>query len=1214
MGLLGALAAFSVVVESSAAAPATGQGARPALTMSTGALKAASISFSPDGRYMLTRAELGDVHLWDAERGLELREWPDEPEGCGGAGAARIAAFFAPDGRTIVAGARNGFLRIWSMTSGEEVRALPIGAGSVADCSQMSDFASSPDGARVLTAHPDGAVELRDLVDGKVLASRAALGRIRSIVFSPDGSSVAVGNDAGQLRVLETRQLGDRASISLDYPIASIAFAADGTTLGALAGESLRVWRVSNGTLVLVDAGAAATASPERTLSNVGAFAFSPDGRQVLAASATGMALRDAHTGAEIARFAGASPGEAPVAPLAFSPSGRTIATATANGNGVTLWDTAGRQALHRLASHAKRFGTVSASRDGRWILGVAIDGVAHVWNATTGRESLRVARPGYITAAISSGSRRLLIGVTNSEAAQILDLDSGRELLQLHGHVGGLWSIAFSPSGDQALTGDGRGTVRQWNTATGELVRQFTEHTQLVGNVAFCDGDRQVLGASHDGTARVWDAASGKTLHTFSLPGVYMASCSDDGAWIVTAGSKSGVQLWEAQSGKVVRNFDPPGEVGNIRAVSISGDGRQVLTTAHTREVLLWDATSGRELGRFGGHASIATAVAFLPDGRGVLTGSADGRIRVVSADLRQEVVQMVGFDDGSWAVSDHDGRYDARNGGENDWIYWVVGTETYALAQLKENSYDPGLLAKRLGFNTEPLRNVAPLAQLKLPPAVALNQPTGSRPVLHLDVTNRQGGIGPVRVLINGKQLEADIRPNPEQDANAPRVSMDLPLAAYGRWLKPGEANRIEVVAYDGAGLVSARGSVVEYKAPAASQPQTGPELWALVIGTSRFKSEAMVLRYSSRDAEAMADALGRGGRGLFGEGRVHIRLLDSDRPPEEQPTRSRIEAAFAELARQARTGDVVVVYLSGHGLLLDGDYYYPTQEAGSFDLRPQERSQSAIGGEELSGWLRSTPALKQVLLLDTCAAGAIEKFLSKSRGVPSGLIRALEHMKDRTGMFVLMGAAADRVSYEASEYAQGLLTYALLEGMLGGRVHDDGYVDIDPLMQYVVNRVPELAKDIGGVQTPLMTVPSASAASFDIARIDRKDRESIRLPSPRPRVLEPSIYDDDLLGADELDLGARVRARLRDASADSRGARTASMGVVYVDARDLPGSIVSTVAYHIDGKRVHLRLAIARDALAERSTMDCEVSDPDACADRVAQAIVDGALHLR
>ena len=50
------------------------------------------------------------------------------------------------------------------------------------------------------------------------------------------------------------------------------------------------------------------------------------------------------------------------------------------------------------------------------------------------------------------------------------------------------------------------------------------------------------------------------------------------------------------------------------------------------------------------------------------------------------------------------------------------------------------------------------------------------------------------------------------------------------------------------------------------------------------------------------------------------------------------------------------------------------------------------------------------------------------------PGRLVRALERMKDRTGTYVLAGAAADAVSYEATRYGQGLLTYGLLFRMRG------------------------------------------------------------------------------------------------------------------------------------------------------------------------------------
>ena len=74
-----------------------------------------------------------------------------------------------------------------------------------------------------------------------------------------------------------------------------------------------------------------------------------------------------------------------------------------------------------------------------------------------------------------------------------------------------------------------------------------------------------------------------------------------------------------------------------------------------------------------------------------------------------------------------------------------------------------------------------------------------------------------------------------------------------------------------------------------------------------------------------------------------------------------------------------------------------------------------------------IEQVPALKQVLVLDTCASGRLVEKLTEHRDVPSSQVRALERLKDRTGLFVLAGCASDAVSYEARRYAQGLLTSA-------------------------------------------------------------------------------------------------------------------------------------------------------------------------------------------
>src|SRR5207302_5492949 len=107
-----------------------------------------------------------------------------------------------------------------------------------------------------------------------------------------------------------------------------------------------------------------------------------------------------------------------------------------------------------------------------------------------------------------------------------------------------------------------------------------------------------------------------------------------------------------------------------------------------------------------------------------------------------------------------------------------------------------------------------------------------------------------------------------------------------------------------------------------------------------------------------------------------------------------------------------------------------FYLTADAATPDLRDAAvRQQTTLSSQELTDLLKKAPAQKQVLILDTCAsAKALEK-LAASRGVPSSQVRALEALKDRTGMHVLAGCAADAVSYEATRFAQGRLTDSLL-----------------------------------------------------------------------------------------------------------------------------------------------------------------------------------------
>lgn len=118
-------------------------------------------------------------------------------------------------------------------------------------------------------------------------------------------------------------------------------------------------------------------------------------------------------------------------------------------------------------------------------------------------------------------------------------------------------------------------------------------------------------------------------------------------------------------------------------------------------------------------GHTASVTSAAYSPDGQHIVTASWDGTVPLWDAGSSSWLLTRMSFRDGSWAVVDPEGRFDAANDGDVDGLAWVLDGEPYALSQLRDRYYDPGLMAKVLGASDEPLRNVPPLAPPSRPPA---------------------------------------------------------------------------------------------------------------------------------------------------------------------------------------------------------------------------------------------------------------------------------------------------------------------------------------------------------------------------------------------------------------------------------------------------------------------------------------------------------------
>ncbi|MFI6742234.1 protein kinase [Nonomuraea sp. NPDC050451] len=233
--------------------------------------------------------------------------------------------------------------------------------------------AFSPDGRRLALA-ADNTVHLVDLPGYKVSARLKLGGGVeqgaQALAFSPDGRTLAVSRygEHGRVELWDLERGSRQAETGTGAN--DLAFRPDGRLL------------VTGNPLQLIDPEKGATRPPEQGTGQLaGAFAFSPDGRQVAFSGPGRLSLWDGDVRTRIAEFP-AVPGSE-VTMLAWSPDGRTIATYE-KGLRVRLWDVPSRRPLGvvfdgKQAADGADGGWVAFSADGTKLHTAAPDGTIRV-------------------------------------------------------------------------------------------------------------------------------------------------------------------------------------------------------------------------------------------------------------------------------------------------------------------------------------------------------------------------------------------------------------------------------------------------------------------------------------------------------------------------------------------------------------------------------------------------------------------------------------------------------------------------------------------------------------------------------------------------------------------------------------------------------------------------------------------------------------------
>jgi WD40 repeat protein/beta-lactamase regulating signal transducer with metallopeptidase domain len=416
---------------------------------------ALSVAFSPDGRAIATADAQGVVRLWD----LATRSPRNSLtySGC-------QSVTFSPDGRILASAHQGGDVVLWDARTGRQLGLLK------GHHEQVDQVVFAPDGRSLATAGKDHTVKLWSLATRRQTA-RATLKRdltqVRSVAYSPDGKILAVAdgasNTAGTVTLWDvaTRKLLT-APLEHERSVVTVVFSPDGTTLASGSCEgTIRIWDVATGTSRRELPG----------LSGVTELAFSPDGR-LLASAGEGniVTLWDVETGAETARLTDL---RWPVYCVAFSPDGSLLVTGGGTPDDrpgaqaeLKIWDVAGQSLLKTLEGHTAAVVSARFSPDGLGLATGGLDETIRMWDVKSARPRLTVGGLSNCVQALafSPDGRTLAWSGRNDGLVSLRDAETGGEVVRFVGHSALVRGIAFAPDGRSLASGGDDRSIKLWD------------------------------------------------------------------------------------------------------------------------------------------------------------------------------------------------------------------------------------------------------------------------------------------------------------------------------------------------------------------------------------------------------------------------------------------------------------------------------------------------------------------------------------------------------------------------------------------------------------------------------------------------------------------------------------------------------------------------------------------------------------------------------
>jgi WD40 repeat protein/serine/threonine protein kinase len=299
---------------------------------------------------------------------------------------------------------------------------------------------------------------------------------------------------------------------------------------------------------------------------------------------------------------------------------------------------------VRQFAGHTGEVRGIAFSPDGKRAVSVSTDRTACVWDLATGKRDRHLhgfVGPLLCVAWSPATEPTILCGCAGKGGTKpfvyLSSLPPGQKasFRFVDVHSSPVYAVAFSPNGEQALSAGGEESgagcdVLLWNVENGKVRRTLAGHEKPVLGVAFIPNTRHAATCSLDRTVRLWDLSTG--TEEFRFPGDIepVLAVSPAGKTLLTAGGDRSVQVWDLSKNVPQPAGELKGHQHGILGLAFAPDGRRAVSCGVDQTVRVWDLDGRKELHCFTGHTDIVYRVAVSPDGQYVLSCGKDKTARL--------------------------------------------------------------------------------------------------------------------------------------------------------------------------------------------------------------------------------------------------------------------------------------------------------------------------------------------------------------------------------------------------------------------------------------------------------------------------------------------------------------------------------------------------------------------------------------------------------